>query len=80
MPTYNFRNNETGEDYQEFMSISAVEQYLQDNPNVTQLVSGAPLIHSGRGLKKPDEGFRDLLKNMKKGNSKGFKRSTINTF
>jgi hypothetical protein len=80
MPTYNFRNNKTGEDYQEFMSISAVEQYLQDNPNVTQLVSGVPFIHSGRGLKKPDEGFRDLLKNMKKGNSKGFKRSTINTF
>lgn len=80
MPTYNFLNNDTGEEYQEFMSISAVEQYLTDNPNVTQLVSGAPLIHSGRGLGKPDQGFRDLLKNMKKGNSKGFKRSTINTF
>ena len=80
MPTYNFRNNDTGEDFKEFMNISAVEQYLIDNPNVTQLVSGAPLIHSGRGLKKPDEGFRDLLKNMKKGNSKGFQRSTINTF
>ena len=62
------------------MSISALELYLKDNPNVTQLVSGAPMIHSGRGLGKPDEGFRDLLKNMKKANSKGFRRSTINTF
>jgi hypothetical protein len=80
MPTYNFLNNDTGEEFQEFMSINAVEQYLIDNPNVTQLVSGAPIIHSGRGLGKPDQGFRDLLKNMKKANSKGFKRSTINTF
>jgi hypothetical protein len=79
MPTYKFLNNVTGEEYEDFMSISALEQYLKDNPNITQLVSGAPLIHSGRGLGKPDQGFRDLLKDMKKGNSKGFTRSTINT-
>jgi hypothetical protein len=79
MPTYNFLNNDTGEEYQEFMSISALEQYLKDNPNVTQLVSGAPLIHSGRGLSKPDQGFRDLLKDMKKKHSQGLTRSTINT-
>lgn len=80
MPTYKFLNNDTGEEYEVFMSISAREQYLIDNPNVTQLVNGAPLIHSGRGLKKPDSGFRDLLKNMKTSNSKGLKGSTINTF
>jgi hypothetical protein len=80
MPTYRFLNNDTSEEYEDFMSISALELYLKDNPNVTQLVSGAPMIHSGRGLGKPDEGFRDLLKNMKKANSKGFRRSTINTF
>lgn len=79
MPTYRFLNNDTAEEYEEFMSISALEQYLKDNLNITQLVNGAPLIHSGRGLSKPDQGFRDLLKDMKKGNSKGFTRSTINT-
>jgi hypothetical protein len=79
MPTYRFINNDTDEEFEDFMSISALEQYLKDNPNITQLVSGAPLIHSGRGLGKPDQGFRDLLKDMKKGNSKGFTRSTINT-
>lgn len=80
MPTYRFLNNETGLEYEEFMFISALDQYLKDNPSVTQLVNGAPLVHSGRGLGKPDEGFRDLLKNMKEGNSKGLQRSTINTF
>ena len=79
MPTYRFLNNETGEEYEDFMSISALETYLSENPNVTQLLNGAPLIHSGRGMKKPDAGFRDLLKHIKKGNSKGITRSTINT-
>lgn len=79
MPTYKFLNNDTGEEHNEFMSISALDQYLKDNPNITQLVNGAPLIHSGRGLSKPDQGFRDLLKNMKKSNSQGITRSTINT-
>lgn len=40
------------------------------------------MIHSGRGVgkSKPDSGFRDLLKDMKKKHSKGITRSTINTF
>jgi hypothetical protein len=80
MPTYKFLNNETGEEYEDFMSISALEVYLEENPHVTQLVNGAPMIHSGRGMAKPDASFRDLLKHIKKGNQKGISRSTINTF
>jgi hypothetical protein len=80
MPTYKFLNNDTGEEFEDFMSISALDDFLKENPHITQLVHGAPLIHSGRGLGKPDQGFRDLLKTMKKGNSKGISRSTINTF
>lgn len=80
MPTYRFLNNDTGEEYEDFMSISALETYLEKNPNVTQLVNGAPMIHSGRGMGKPDQGFRDLLKNIKKEHSKGISRSTVNTF
>jgi len=80
MPTYKFLNNDTGEEYEEFMTISALDVYLEENPNVTQLVHGAPMISSGRGMTKPDEGFRDLLKQMKKNANRGIKRSTINTF
>lgn len=79
MPTYRFLNVETNEEFEDFMSISALEIFLKENPHITQLVFGAPLIHSGRGMKKPDNGFRDLLKHIKKGNSKGITRSTINT-
>ena len=80
MPTYRFLNTQNNEEFEEFMSISALEGYLRDNPHFTQLVNGAPMIASGRGMGKPDNGFRDLLKDMKKKHSKGITRSTINTF
>lgn len=81
MPTYKFLDNVTGEEWEDFMSISALDEYLRDNPTFTQLVHGAPLIHSGRGLnQKPDNGFRDLLKDIKRRNSKGINKSTIDTY
>jgi hypothetical protein len=80
MPTYRFINNDTGEEFEDFMTISDLDEYLKSNQNITQLVNGAPLIHSGRGLGKPDNGFRDLLKDIKRRNSRGITRSTVNTF
>jgi hypothetical protein len=79
MPTYKFLNNDTGEEFEEFMTISALDEYLKNNSNLTQLVNGAPMIHSGRGMKKPEDGFRDLLKDMKRKSSGGITKSTINT-
>ena len=64
------------------MTISAGDRFLEDNPHIERLVNGAPGLHSGRGLGgglKVDGGFNDLLKNIKKGNSKGFTKSTIKT-
>jgi hypothetical protein len=80
MPTYRFKNKDTGEEFEDFMMISELDEYLQNNPNLEQMVFGAPMISSGRGMNKPDQGFRDLLKDMKKKHSKGISRSTINTF
>jgi hypothetical protein len=80
MPTYRFLNNETGEEYEDFMGISALDVYLKSNPHIVQLVNGAPMIASGRGMGKPDQGFRDLLKDMKNKHSGGLTKSTINTF
>ena len=78
-PTYGFHNIDTGEEYELFLTLSEREEYLKSNPNVTQMVS-APALHSGRGMGKPDQGFTDLLKHIKKGNNKGITRSTINSF
>lgn len=79
MPTYSFLNNKTGEEFTEFMSISELDKFLQENPDIVQLVNGAPMLVSGVN-KKPDQGFRDLLKDIKKKHSGGLTKSTINTF
>lgn len=82
MPTYQFKNNKTGVEWEEFMGISEADRYLEANPDVERLVNGAPMIVGSAmgGRTKPDDGFRDLLKDMKKKHSGGFTKSTINTF
>lgn len=79
MPTYGFLNNDTGEEFTEFMSISGLDLYLENNPHLTQTVNGAPMIIGGVN-QKPDQGFRDILRKIKKDANKGIKRSTVNTF
>lgn len=78
MPTYSFRDQNTGDVFEKFMSFSAREQYLKDNPQL-EVIVGSPLIV--RGLdQKPDAGFRDVLKEIRRKHDKRFTRSTINTF
>jgi hypothetical protein len=77
MPKYTFENTQTGEVYDDFMSISAMETLLAENSHIKQVL-GTPLIVSGvsSGRNKPDSGFRDILKTIKKRHP----RSTVNTF
>ena len=80
MPTYKFKNTDTNEEFEQFMSISELDSFLKENSNITQLINGAPLIHSGRGMSKPDSGFRDVLKRIKDKHSQGVTKSSINTY
>ena len=80
MPTYTFRNKNTEEVFEKFMSISARETYLAENPDIEQLVSGAPMVGTNSGAMKPDQGFRDVLKEIRSKHDKRYTRSTINTF
>ena len=59
------------------MSISEMEKYLQDNPN-KERAPASPLIVSGlaSARMKPDQGFRDVLRNIKHQNP----RSNVNTW
>jgi hypothetical protein len=77
MPKYTFENKDTGEIYEDFMTISSMEELLEKNPHIRQ-VPAAPQIVSGvsAGRNKPDSGFRDILKTIKKKHP----RSTVNTF
>lgn len=82
MPTYTFLNTDSGETFTTIMSIAEREDYLKANPHIQQQLISAPALGDSirLGLKKPDNGFRDRLKEIKKQHSKGITRSTINTF
>lgn len=72
MPEYKFFNKTTSEEWLEWMSISECDQFLKDNPHIEQLVHGYPKFTSdpmrvgGTNVSKPDNGFTDILKEVKK--------------
>lgn len=77
MPEYLFHNKDTGEEWLESMGISAADEFLTKNPHIERLVHGAPAIGYRTNIKmKPDDGFRDRLKQIKKNN----RGSNINTW
>ena len=78
MPQYLFHDKNNNKEWIERMGIQEAEDFLTANPHITRLVYGAPaIVDSIRiGRKKPDDGFRDILRNIKKKH----RRSTVNTF
>jgi hypothetical protein len=65
MPTYEFLNSETGEEFERLMSISAREDYLKENPHIVPVIS-APTIVSGVSTSnskqgKVPDGFKEVL-------------------
>lgn len=77
MPTYSMKNTETEEVYDIVLKMSDREPYLAANPHIVQVFTVAPAIgDSARmGFRKPDMGFRDVLKK-----AQVHKHNTINTF
>ncbi len=63
------------------MSMSSLNKFIKDNSHL-EFIVGAPAIGDSirLGLRKPDAAFRDRLKEIKKQHSKGFSKSTVNTF
>ena len=66
MPTYSFRNKQTGDVQDLFMTISAREQYLSDHPElevaITEPVAFGDPVRMG--VKKPDGGFRETMQKI----------------
>ena len=62
------------------MTISEMEEYLEKNPNMDIVPSAPALVdpYSVGRIKVPN-GFNQVLKKIKKANSKGITKSTIQT-
>jgi hypothetical protein len=64
MPTYSFRNRETGEIHDEIMRIASREQYLLDNPQLESIITSAPAFAGDHITIKKDTGFKEVLQRI----------------
>ena len=71
MPTYIFRNKDTDEVFNKLMSWDARQVYLQENPAL-EVLMGAPVMGDSvrLGIRKPDDGFREVLSKIHGSNYK----------
>ena len=61
MPYYNFKNNDTGEEWEEFFTISGREEFLKSNPHITQTPSMFGIAGGTGDRIKNDDGWKENL-------------------
>ena len=71
MPTYDFKNTDTDEVTEMVMSISEMEQFKKDNPNM-QMVISTPKQNlitgkDGSVLKQAGDGWKEVQDRIKSG-------------
>mgnify|MGYP003673003549 FL=1 len=71
MPTYTFRNKDSEEIFDKIMSWDSREEYLKENPNL-EVIIGAPAMGDvvRLGIRKPDQGFNEVLSKIHAANYK----------
>jgi hypothetical protein len=66
MPTYVFRNKETGEQFEKIMKISELDTFRQENPQLETVIQsvafGDPTKMSS--TRKFDTGFKEVLQRI----------------
>ena len=64
-PLYEFKNTDTEEVFERFMSIASREEYLKENPNITPVLSATPMMDPvAAGVRRPDNGFKEVLQRV----------------
>ena len=71
MPTYTFRNKDTEEIFDKIMSWNSREEYLKENPSLEVIMGALAMGDSVRlGIRKPDQGFNEVLSKIHAANYK----------
>jgi len=66
MPIYTFRNKETNEEFDENMTMSELDGYLEENPHIEQIITyGTKIVHERGTNLKVDDGFRENISRIK---------------
>lgn len=59
---YEFKNIETGEVKEYSMRLSELDQFIEDHPELVQVIGATPLSYSGAGFHlKVDDGFKEVI-------------------
>jgi hypothetical protein len=68
MPTYNFRHIHTGEIIEKIMRISEKADFLEANPEYESVILSAPSMADpvSLGVRRPDNGFKEVLQRIDK--------------
>ena len=78
MANYTFYDTKTDKEFDISMPISELDSYIENNPHLQQVLSVPNIADPTRlGIRKPDSGFRDVLKRIK---SASGRKSTVNTW
>jgi hypothetical protein len=66
MPTYSFRDKNTGEVFDKAMRIAERDEYLTQNPHLESIITGAPAFTGDHisAVKKYDTGFKEVLQRI----------------
>ena len=67
MPTYDFINTHTGEEWTEMMSIADMESFLEGNPEIRQAWKTAPALAGDHIMgvgPKTDGGFNERMEQI----------------
>ena len=77
MPTYTIKNNETDEYFEVFCTYDDLKNMLNEDNTLSQVIQAPKLVtQAGSTLSKTSDGWKDLLKTIKKGSGRG---NTVNT-
>ena len=70
MPTYSFRDKDTGEVFDRLMNWSARNIFLEENPHLEPVLLGAPSLGDPvrLGVRTTDNGFKEVLSKISEKN------------
>ena len=61
MPTFKFRNTETGEEFEDFLSNARREELLEKNPHIKQMPSSFAIVSTTGTIDgKTDDGWKEM--------------------
>lgn len=63
MPTYNYRNIETGEIEEHFIKLAEYDKFNEDNPHLKRVIEGAAISYSGNKslISRTDNTWKEVL-------------------